>query len=454
MRLDRLTAEDALVLSREGGAVCGHTCKVLILERTGDRPLPTLEQLRRRVDARLDAAPRLRQRLVETPLRVASPAWLDDPAFDIAGHITQVRTPAPVSRNGLEEIVGELMTRRLDRARPLWHLDLAELEHGSLALVWRIHHCMADGATCVRLGAAVLWDDDPDAAAPPPAHWTPTGAPGAVGLFALGIRDRARHGRRRRGSAPRSGPAPQSGSRAPSRVVLSRELTREADLTPLAASASSSRRVAFATAPLAQCRRAAKAIDPSVTLNDVVLAIVAGGVRAWLEHVSGAEATIRVKVPVSLHGSGEDDVVGNRDSYFFVDLPVDEGDPTARVLAVSRETRERKLGHDAETLYHLGRNPLVARWAMSPRVFTFNVSNVRGPAGEIYVGGARVREFYSLAEIAQQHALRVAVISAAGRLFFGLNADRDAVVELPAMIDGLRRSVEELLAQVAQGRGG
>jgi diacylglycerol O-acyltransferase len=452
MRLDRLTAEDALVLSREDGAVCGHTCKVLILERTGDRPLPTLEQLRRRVDARLDAAPRLRRRLVETPLRVASPAWLDDPAFDIARHITQVRTPAPVSRDGLEEIVGRLMTRRLDRARPLWHLDLVELEHESLALVWRIHHCMADGATSVRLGAAVLWDDDPGAPPPALAPWTPVAGPGPVGLFALGIRDRAHHARRRRESVRRNGRP--GGSRLSSRVVLSRELSREADLTPLAASAGSSRRVAFATAPLAQCRRAGKAIDPSVTLNDVVLAIVAGGVRTWLEHVSGAEATIRVKVPVSLHGSGEDDVVGNRDSYFFVDLPVDEGDPAARVLAVSRETRERKLGHDAETLYHLGRNPLVARWAMSPRVFTFNVSNVRGPAGEIYVGGARVGEVYSLAEIAQQHALRVAVISAAGSLFFGLNADRDAVVELQAMIDGMRRSVEELLALVAQGRGG
>jgi diacylglycerol O-acyltransferase len=443
MRLDRLTAEDALVLSREGGAVSGHTCKVLILERAGDRPLPTLEQLRRCVGARLDAAPRLRQRLVETPLRVASPAWLDDPMFDIARHITQLRTPAPVSRDGLEEIVGTLMTRRLDRAHPLWHLDVVALEPESLALVWRIHHCMADGATSVRLGAAVLWDDDPDAAPPGPASWTPVAEPGAVGLFAVGLRDRAHDARRRRASGQ------SRWSRLPSRAVLRRELAREADLTPLAARVGSGRRVAFAMAPLAECRRAGKAIDPSVTLNDVVLAIVAGGVRTWLEHVSGVDATIRVKVPVSLHGSGEDDVVGNRDSYFFVDLPVDEPDPAARVLAVSRETRERKLGHDAETLYHLGHNPLVARWAMSPRVFTFNVSNVRGPAEDIYVCGARVREFYSLAEIAQHHALRVAVISAVRNLFVGLCTDRDAVKDLQAMTDGLRRSVEELLALVA-----
>ncbi len=443
MRLDRLTAEDALILSREGGTVCGHTCKVLILVRTGERPLPTLEQLRRSVNARLDAAPRLRRRLVETPLRVAGPAWLDDPTFDIARHITQVHTPAPVNRDGLAQIVAGLMTRRLDRAHPLWHLDVVEIEHESLALVWRIHHCMADGATSVRLGAAVLWDDDPDVVPPAPTSWTPAAGPGAIGLFALGIGDRAHHARRRHAAARRRG------SRWPSPVILRRELTREADLTPLAASAGSGRRVAFTMAPLAECRRAGKAIGPAVTLNDVVLAIVAGGVRTWLEHVSGADATIRVKVPVSLHGSGEDDAVGNRDSYFFVDLPVHEGDPAARVLAISRETRERKLGHDAETLYHLGRNPLVSRWAMSPRVFTFNVSNVRGPAGDVYVCGARVREFYSLAEIAQQHALRVAVISAAGNLFVGLNADRDAVVELQAMTDGMRRSVEELLALVA-----
>jgi hypothetical protein len=168
--------------------------------------------------------------------------------------------------------------------------------------------------------------------------------------------------------------------------------------------------------------------------------------RDWLRHRHGPTEGIRAKVPVSLHRPDEGDGVGNRDSYFFVDLPVDEPDPVKRIRAINRETDERKLDHDAETLYRLGAHPFVAHWAKSPRVFTFNVSNVRGPAREIYVLGAKVRELYSLAEIAPRHALRVAIISASGTLFFGLCADREAVHDLDLLTDGIKRSVEELLA--------
>ena len=97
-------------------------------------------------------------------------------------------------------------------------------------------------------------------------------------------------------------------------------------------------------------------------------------------------------------------------------------------------------------LYRLGTHPFVERWAMSPRVFTFNVSNVRGPAADIYVLGARVRELYSLAEVAQQHALRVAVISMAGKLFIGLCADPEAVPEMDVLRDGIAQAAAELLA--------
>lgn len=441
MALDRLGTEDAQILKLEGGAVRGHTCKVLVLERFGGRPFPTVEALREHVNARLDAAPRLRQRLVGTPLRVANPVWLDDPGFDIARHVTRVETGGPVSRGGLEQIVARLMTDRLDRSHPLWHLNVVEpLEDDLMALIWRIHHCLADGATCVRLGSAVLWSEDPDQVSSPSSNWRPDAGPGPVGLFAVGLLDRAhrarRHQRRSRQRLP---------SFLTSQTVIKRELARSAALTPLAHGVGSARNVAFALAPLGGCKRAGKAIDETVTLNDVVLAIVAGGMRAWLEQGLGPVDGIRAKVPVSLHRGVEDDSFGNRDSYFFVDLPVAQADPAKRVLAINRETRERKLGHDAETLYRLGLHPFITQWAMSPRVFTFNVSNVRGPTNDVYVCGARIRELYSLAEIAQRHALRVAVISAAGTLFFGLCADRDAIKDLHVLADGLRRSTDELL---------
>jgi WS/DGAT/MGAT family acyltransferase len=442
MKLDRLGPEDVQILRKEAGCVCGHTCKVLVLEPAG-RPLPTLSELREYIEARLDTAPRLRQRLVETPLRVARPVWLDDPAFDLSRHVTRIDVPRPVGFEQLERIVGSLMTSRLDRAHPLWHIDVVEgLEGGSMALVWRIHHSFADGATAMRIGASILWSELPDPPACTCEPWCPAVAPGSLRLLSEGLAERLRR-------QPRAAQPESNGKRLEiprSRKILRRELSPSATVTELGRRVGRSRTAAFAEAPLEELKEAGKSIDGEVTLNDVVLAIVAGGVRRWLEHVDGPMDGIRVKIPVSLHHG--DDANGNHDSYFFVDLPVAEPDPAARVLAISRETSVRKLDHDAETLYRLGLHPMVARWAMSPHVFTFNVSNVRGPANDIYVLGARVSGMYSLAEIAQHHALRVSVISCSGKLFFGLCADANGVKDLPVLADGIRTSIDELLALV------
>ena len=351
MTLDRLSTEDVQVLKREGGAIRGHTCKVIVLDRSGGRPLPTLDGLRQHISARLDAAPRLRQRLVATPLKVANPAWLDDPEFDIARHVTRVPENGVADQCELEANIAGLMTEKLDRDHPLWHLTLVEhLEGGRSALVWRIHHCLADGTTSIRLGSAVLWSEDPDPASPPPSSWRPRPGPGTLALLALGALDRVqtirasvRRSRRRRASVLSSG-------------AVKRELARSAAVTSLAQRVGTARAVGFARAPLEDCRRAGKAIDPSVTINDVVLAVIAGGIGAWLEHTAGPADGIRVKIPVSLHGGGADDGAANRDSYFFVNLPVAETDPAKRVLLINRETRERKLGRDAETLYRLGQH--------------------------------------------------------------------------------------------------
>jgi diacylglycerol O-acyltransferase / wax synthase len=441
--LDRLSPEDVQILKREAGAICGHTCKVLILEPTGGRPLPTLEQLRADISSHLGGAPRLRQRLVHTPLRVARPVWLDDRQFDIGRHVTRYGSGRPVDHDQLELIVGELMTRRLDRKHPLWHIDVVEaLADGTMALVWRIHHAMADGTASMRMGACMLWCDEPGPRPADPRAWSPAPSPGLLRLLTQGLADRVRRPSRGKRQADHNG-----SSLLASRGIISRELSRSAATTEFSRRVGTKRSVAFAQAPLEACKRAGKAIDSHVTLNDVVLAIVAGGIRQWLTHVQGPTDGIRVKVPVSLH-TGEDKLA-NHDSYFVVDLPVAEPDPAKRVIAINRETMQRKLDHDAETLYRLGQHPIVSRWAMSPHVFTFNVSNVRGPVDDFYVLGARVRAMYSLAEIAKHHALRVSVISVGDTLSFGLCADRDSVKDLGVLRDGIRTSTDELLAAAA-----
>jgi diacylglycerol O-acyltransferase / wax synthase len=434
--LDRLGHEDVQILKREAGAIRGHVCKVIVLEQTDGRPLPTLGQLRAHVDGGLDATPRLRRRLVPTPLRIANPVWLDDPHFDIGRHITKYQASGPITASELQSIIAELMARPLDRAHPLWHIEMIDgLENGGMALVWRVHHSMADGTASMRLGRSLLWCEDPDQCPCEPSCWCAAPEPGVLRLLAAGIGDRMPRAPLARRAARKS---------AHGSHVIRRELGWKAAITPLGHRVGSERSVAFAEAPLEECKCAGKAIHPDVTLNDVVLAIIAGGIGRWLAHVNGPRDGIRVKVPVSLHS--DHDKLANHDSYFVVDLPVAETDPAQRVLAINRETIERKLDHDAETLYRLGRYELVSRWAMSPHVFTFNVSNVRGPATSVYVLGARVRSMYSLAEISQHHALRVAVLSSGGLLSFGLCADRESVPRLDVVAEGIRSSTQELLA--------
>jgi diacylglycerol O-acyltransferase len=316
-----------------------------------------------------------------------------------------------------------------------------------------MHHCLADGTTMVRLAGELLWSATPDAAPVAASRWRPAPASGGITLFARcvagGLGPAARRARSL-GARARALARARRLARG-SRSAVRRELARTARPTQLDHDAGPARRVAFASATFADCRSAAKAIHPAVTVNDVVLAAVAGGMRAWLEHRSLPEQGIRAKVPVSLHAAGGHDDAANRDSYFFVDLPVGEAGFADRLLAVNRQTAERKRLHDAEALYPATLKNSVARRAMSPRVFTLNVSNVPGPAEDAYVLGARVCELYSVVEIAQHHALRIAVISAAGRLFFGLCADRDAIDDLEVVADGISDSLRELVAPVRSG---
>ena len=454
LHIDRLNDQDAQILKLESGNVRGHTCKVVILETRADEPPVGVDELREHISSRLDLAPRFRRRVTPSPLGIANPMWIDDAAFDIADHVRLVPTSGPVDPERLREIVGGLMSERLDRDRPLWALDVVEqLQDGGTALIWRIHHCMADGVSAVRLGSALLWDEDPRPPPVEPVPWEPQGTYRWPQLLALGAGDRARQAAARAARAARTAASPRrwrERARALGRELptMRRELGRKAAPSPLDQAIGPARRVAWASAPLDELKRIGKAHGEDVTINDVVLTVVAGGVRAWLDRRHASGSGIRVKVPVSLHHHDpQGDALGNRDSYFFVDLPVAEADPVRRLLAINRETADRKRHHDAETLYHLGLHGTVARWAMSPHVFTFNVSNVPGPRDAVFVRGARVRELYSLAEVAQHHALRVSVISASGTMFFSLCADRDAVEDLDSVVQGLDDSIQALTAR-------
>jgi diacylglycerol O-acyltransferase / wax synthase len=249
--LDRLDREDVRILKLETGQVRGHTCKVLVLERSGADPLPALSALREHIAGRLDAAPRLRRPARVDAPRLAAPVWCDDPLFDIDRHVDAADLGRPVRRADLPAVVAQLMTQRLDREHPLWRLDVVTLQDDALALVWRIHHCLADGGTAERMGSAVLWTQRLEDDARRPSPWRPQPSPGTATLAALGLAHRLR-------AIPHRAPAEGRDAvrRRAARAAIRRELPRARGprrwtVTPARAAPSPSRarRCAPATTP-------------------------------------------------------------------------------------------------------------------------------------------------------------------------------------------------------------
>lgn len=417
-----LTPEDRAILELESDTVAGHTCKVIVVGSGA----PDLAALRATIESRIEAAPALTRRLSPS---AAAPAWVPDEAFAVTAHVVAEQAEAPLDDAGLRRQVSRLFAQRLDRRRPLWQIDALPLEGGRLAVVWRLHHAVADGTTAMRYASAVLWD--PEAAeAPAPA--------GAAHAHAGADEER------RRGHLA---------------GFLEREFASSRHRSPFDGAIGRQRRVEFASAPLDELHAAAKALG--ATVNDAVLTIVAGALRRWIEAHHGSLGAVRVKVPVSLHHEGDD--AGNRDSFFTLALPLGEADPVTRLDAVHAATAARKAAHDAEEmdemLRDLGRaSPRLQRFCdrfeQSPRRFALSVSNVPGPRGRVSIGGAPVESVHSLAEIGERHALRVAVVSIAGRLCFGLCADPGVVDDLEALAQGVELEAAALLDEAPRPRPG
>jgi hypothetical protein len=418
-----LGLEDRAILELECRTIAGHTCKVIRL--SGEHGTLAAERLRDRIAERIGLAPALTRRLGGG---AQAPVWVSDEDFDLDEHVLAAPVERALTRAELTELVARLFEQRLDRSRPLWRIDVAPLHDGGTALIWRIHHALADGTASVRYARALLWDDSPESAM------------SAAQAHAAHAADEARR-------------------RAHLASFLRREYARGECRSPFDGTIGTRREVAFAVAPLADLHEAARALD-GATVNDAVLAIVAGAVGRWVRRRHGELGTIRLRIPVSLHHEGDD--AANHDSFFSIGLPLNEPDPVARLRLAHAETSERKRDHDARyrehLLHELSAAPplehLVTRIEQSPRRFALSVSNVPGPREPVDVLGRPVARLHSLAEIGERHALRISATSLAGLLCFGLCADADLVDGLHLMAEGIEAEARELLEAASSGGEG
>lgn len=393
----------------------GHTLKLVVFE-PGAGPLD-IDALRTRVDDRLPSQPRARQRVDTSGDR---PRWVDATDFDIRDHVRRYPSDC-ATRDDLWAAVSTLMSHHLDHERPLWTLDvIGPLDDGREAIAARIHHAMADGIAGVRLLHDVLWDPQPEA---------PSTA------AAPGVKTEQREARL---TELEHMPA-----------ALRRELGHLGSASPLDRPITGSRELAFSVATLAEMKAIGAALPQPATVNDVLLAIIAGGLREWL----GTTPHLRAQIPVSLHHRDESTGgAGNRDSFINVDLPLDHDDPMKRLDLIRAQTSVRKQRDDAQELYDLlhalGRMPrigeAVQRLADSSREFSLSISNVPGPAAAIAVDGRRVENLFSSSEPGAHHALRISAISCAGTVGIGLCADPTALPGMGALAKAIDGSVSEL----------
>lgn len=407
-----LSPEDLTILDLEGPTVVGHTCKVI---RVGP-PGVEFDALFGMVDRRVGDVPELRYRLSDDS---GSPAWVADGDFQLEQHLTLAGDGTEIAPAEVPVLAAKLFARHLDRDRPLWAMDVFRLEDGGAAIVWRIHHALADGSTAMRFAREVLWHEDAGAAPPadPPAR-------------------QADHARRR----------------VHLTHVIEHEFGRSGGPSPFDGRIGAERAIAMTTVPLGELHDAAKRTT-GATLNDAVLSVVAGAIGHWMgTHDHQDLGEIRVKVPVSLHQADGD--AGNRDSYFTVPLPLGEPDPVARLEQIRDETAERKSEHEAEELDRLFQRfahlsprlgHFLTRVEANPRRFALNVSNVHGPTHPVKVLDSPVDSVHSIAEIARRHALRVSVVSVGDQLNFGFCADPDLVTDLDAMAEGAELAADRLI---------
>jgi len=411
-----------------------------------------------RVADRLHLVPRYRQRLHSTAAGLANPVWIDDDGFDLSWHVRRATLPAPGGNDGVAAVVGRELSRRLDRSRPLWELTVIEgLAGGRRALLAKMHHALVDGVAAVDIGT-VLLDPTPEPLdiPPPDEPWEPRAHDRTRHLARLAATPVVRAQKLLLDSATRAlQPSPRraaSDLKSATELLVQLARTRpSAPMTPLNAGQGPNRRFAFARASLADLKRAGKA--QGATVNDALLAAVAGMLRRYLE--AAGEPTRKplvALVPVSVRRPGEDG--GNAISTVLVDLPVGEPDPAERIVLVHEAMAEIKGSAAVRAGALLAgaggwAPPLVsatlARAMGGLRAFNLVVSNVPGPQQPFWLNGCRLLAVHPAVPLSPAtQGLTVGIISYDGTVCFGLLADRDLDPPLAVAADGLRAALDEL----------
>jgi len=475
--VEQLSGLDAAFLAMETRTVFGHVGSVSIVDpSTAPEPL-TFDRFTRVIESRLSLVPLFRRRLVDVPLGLDQPYWIEDSDFDIEFHVRELALPSPGDDRQLAEQIARLHARPLDRSRPLWEIYLISgLKDGRMAFYNKVHHAAIDGVSGNDIFAAML-DLTPEGRDFPPAVRPSEEPPSGLYLLARSALSLAGHPvRAAKVAASLLKLAPGvvsavaamvpflgSGQDENADAVLSPAVLR-APHTPFNATITQHRRWAFADMPLAEVKKIKNAAG--LTVNDVVMALCTGALRRWLDdHRALPSSPLVAAVPVSVRTEDQKGTHGNRVSMMFAGLATQLDDPGDRLRATHEAMRAAKEQHGAIPASLLAdvsqfAAPLLANqaWRLSARLrlvervspFNLIISNVPGPNVPLYCAGAELQAYYPVSAITDGQGMNITVMSYRDRLYFGLIACRELVPDIETLAGYLTDELHVLADAVAQ----
>ena len=467
--MKQLTGLDGSFLYMETPTTFGHVNGLAIY----DRPTPDFDPyavVYERFASMVGRLEPMRRRVVEVPMGLDHPYWVMDPNFDLDFHIRHMSLAPPGRPDQLAEQISRIVGRPMDRSRPLWEVYVIEgLQDGTWALLTKYHHATIDGASGVIM-INMLNDLSPDA--PPLGEsppWEPDEIPSDAELLRLAIGNLVRNPvkamrtqlRIVRDFAAAAGITGVSSAAQRAGDAIKSIATRSdgdqvampmsaAPPTPWNRSITAHRRFAMRAAKVSDLKRL-KAVTGG-TLNDVVMAIVTGALRAYLlEKGALPDRPLRAMVPVSIRTGDEEDTWTNRVSGLAADLPTNEPDPLERMAKV-REAMDRgkrqfelvpaaalvDIQQYSSPVVATSAIRLAARLKLADRMappFNVIISNVPGPRQPLYLGGAAMQTYIPVSTIGEGMGLNVTVHSYLDELEFGLISCRELVPDLWHLLD-------------------
>lgn len=464
--MEQMSGLDASFLYLETPAMHMHVCATIVFDPATVPGGWSFAHTRDVLAERVAGLPQFRRRLASVPLGLHHPVWVDEPGFDLDYHLRRIGCPAPGGTKELAEVTADIAGRKLDRTKPLWEAWVIEgLAGGHHALVLKMHHATIDGVSGANL-MMHLFDLTPDPAPLESQPWRPEPAPSETTLVRYALGEWARHPMRLARVLPQTARAVaglvairrgrESGGGMPTPFTAPR-LAFNGALT-------AHRTVALTNVPLADLKAVKNALG--CTLNDVVLAVVAGALRQWLQGRGELPAApLLAIVPVSVHGEPASGPGVNRISSLFTSLATDIDDPVERLRAISETNRNAKEEHNAvgaEMLQGWAEFAAPLTFSLAARIYTgigladrhpvvYNlvVSNVPGPPMPLYLAGAEIVGLYPLGPIFEGIGLNVTVLSYRDTVGFGLIACREQMPDL----DEVAAAVSGALAELAGAAG-